>query len=234
MRATKDREINLKTFLGGNMRKAIYCWMILLLIVSFAGCKKENKQENSQTGIGESEAMADTTKAKSAVDTTEKIVREKNPIVVIETGFGNIELELFWKETPNTALNFLRLVHKGFYDGLTFHRIVPNFVIQGGDPEGTGGGGPGYTIPFEKANTKHLRGSLGMARAQDPNSAGSQFYICLKDLPSLDGKYVVFGKVIKGMDAVDKIAAVKTGPNDFPLEKVVMKKVYEQKTGAKK
>jgi len=234
MRATKDREINLKTFLGGNMRKAIYCWMILLLIVSFAGCKKENKQENSQTGIGESEAMADTTKAKSAVDTTEKIVREKNPIVVIETGFGNIELELFWKETPNTALNFLRLVHKGFYDGLTFHRIVPNFVIQGGDPEGTGGGGPGYTIPFEKANTKHLRGSLGMARAQDPNSAGSQFYICLKDLPSLDGKYVVFGKVIKGMDAVDKIAAVKTGPGDLPVEKVVMKKVYELKAGAKK
>ena len=216
------------------MKKAVYGLMIFLLIVGFVGCKKENKQENSQTGIGESEAMADTTKSKSAVDTTEKIVREKNPILVIETGFGNIELELFWKETPKTALNFLRLVHKGFYDGLTFHRIVPNFVIQGGDPEGTGGGGPGYTIPFEKADTKHLRGSLGMARAPDPNSAGSQFYICLKNLPSLDGKYVVFGKVIKGIDVVDKIAAVKTGPNDSPLEKVVMKKVYELKTGAKK
>ncbi len=216
------------------MRKVVYCGMILLLIISFAGCKKENKQEGSQTTVGESEAMADTVKSKTAVDTTEKIVREKNPIVVIETGFGNIELELFWKETPKTALNMLRLVHKGFYDGLTFHRIVPNFVIQGGDPEGTGGGGPGYTIPFETANTKHLRGSLGMARAQDPNSAGSQFYICLRDLPALDGKYVVFGKVIKGMDAVDKIAAVKTGPNDFPLEKVVMKKVYELKPGAKK
>jgi peptidyl-prolyl cis-trans isomerase B (cyclophilin B) len=216
------------------MRKSVYCWMIFLLIVGFAGCKKENKQENSQTGIGENEAMADTTKSKAAVDTTEKIVREKNPFVVIETGFGNIELELFWKETPKTALNFLKLVHKGFYDGLTFHRIVPNFVIQGGDPEGTGGGGPGYTIPFEKAVTKHLRGSVGMARAQELNSGGSQFYICLKDLPSLDGKYVVFGKVIKGMDAVDKIAAVKTGPGDFPLEKEVMKKVYELKTGPKK
>lgn len=216
------------------MKKAVYGLMIFLLIVSIAGCKKENKQESSQTTVGESDAMADTTKSKLPVDTTEKIVREKNPLVVIETGFGNIELELFWKETPKTALNFLKLVHKGFYDGLTFHRIVPNFVIQGGDPEGTGGGGPGYTIPFEKADTKHLRGSLGMARAPDPNSAGSQFYICLKNLPSLDGKYVVFGKVIKGMDAVDKIAAVKTGPGDFPLEKVVMKKVYELKTGPKK
>jgi len=216
------------------MKKAVYGLMIFLLIVGFAGCKKENKQESSQTTVGESDAMADTTKSKLPVDTTEKIVREKNPIVVIETGFGNIELELFWKETPKTALNFLRLVHKGFYDGLTFHRIVPNFVIQGGDPEGTGGGGPGYTIPFEKAETKHLRGSLGMARAPDPNSAGSQFYICLKNLPSLDGKYVVFGKVIKGMDVVDKIAAVKTGPGDFPLEKVLMKKVYELKAGPKK
>ena len=218
------------------MKKAVYGLMIFLLIVGFVGCKKENKQENSQTGIGESEAMADTTKSKSAVDTTEKIVREKNPIVVIETGFGNIELELFWKETPKTALNFLRLVHKGFYDGLTFHRIVPNFVIQGGDPEGTGGGGPGYTILFEKADTKHLRGSVGMARAQELNSGGSQFYICLKNLPSLDGKYVVFGKVIKGMDAVDKIVQVKTTgpPTDRPLEKVVMKKVYELKTGPKK
>ncbi len=216
------------------MKKAVYGLMIFLLIVSFAGCKKENKQESSQTTVGESDAMADTTKSKLPVDTTEKIVREKNPIVVIETGFGNIELELFWKETPKTALNFLRLVHKGFYNGLTFHRIVPNFVIQGGDPEGTGGGGPGYTIPFEKADTKHLRGSVGMARAQELNSGGSQFYVCLKNLPSLDGKYVVFGKVIKGMDAVDKIAAVKTGPNDFPLEKVVMKKVYELKAVPKK
>ena len=216
------------------MKKVVYGLLIILLIVSFVGCKRENNQKNSQAGIGESEAMADTTKSKSAVDTTEKIVREKNPIVVIETSFGNIELELFWKETPKTALNFLRLVHKGFYNGLTFHRIVPNFVIQGGDPEGTGGGGPGYMIPFEKSDTRHLRGSVGMARSQELNSAGSQFYICLKNLPSLDGKYVVFGKVLKGMDAVDKIAAVKTGPNDFPLEKVGMKKVYEQKTGAKK
>ena len=172
--------------------------------------------------------MADTGKVKTQVNTDEKLVRDKNPIVVIETDFGNIELELFWKETPITAGNLLKLVNKGFYNGLTFHRIVPDFVIQGGDPEGTGRGGPGYSILFEQAKTKHLRGSLGMAREQDPNSAGSQFYICLKDLPSLDGNYVVFGKVIKGMEAVDKIAQVKTDSGSYPLEKVVMKRVYEK------
>jgi cyclophilin family peptidyl-prolyl cis-trans isomerase len=211
------------------MKKIVCLAMIFLLVFSLAGCKKEIKKESSQTGVGENEVMADTGKAKAQADTTEKLVRDKNPIVVIETDFGNIELELFWKETPITAGNLLKLVNKGFYNGLTFHRIVPDFVIQGGDPKGDGTGGPGYTIPFEQAKTKHLRGSLGMARSQDPNSAGSQFYICLKDLPRLDGNYVVFGKVIKGMEAVDKIAQVKTGPMDRPLEKVVMKKVYEKK-----
>jgi len=122
----------------------------------------------------------------------------------------------------------LRLTLSGFYDGLTFHRIVPNFVIQGGCPLGNGTGGPGYTIDFEEADTKHLRGSLGMARSQDPNSGGSQFYICLKDLPQLDGNYVVFGKVVNGMEAVDSIAKVETGPRDMPKEQVIMKRVYEK------
>src|SRR3990170_3455774 len=215
------------------MKKAVYGLMIFLLIVGFAGCKKENKQESSQTTVGESDAMADTTKSKLPVDTTEKIVREKNPIVVIETGLGNIELELFWKETPKTALNFLRLVHKGFYNGLTFHRIVPNFVIKGGDPAGDGSGGPGYSIPDEPTIQKHVRGALGMAKA-GPNTAGSQFYICLRDAPHLDKDFTVFARVIKGMEVVDKIAMVKTGPQNRPLEKVVIKKVYELKTGPKK
>lgn len=210
------------------MKKILCFTMVFLLAIFFAGCKKEIKEENSQTGIGENEVMADTGKVKTQVNTDEKLVRDKNPIVVIETDFGNIELELFWKETPITAGNLLKLVNKGFYNGLTFHRIVPDFVIQGGDPEGTGRGGPGYSILFEQAKTKHLRGSLGMARSQDPNSAGSQFYICLKDLPRLDGNYVVFGKVIKGMEAVDKIAQVKTDSGSYPLEKVVMKRVYEK------
>ena len=220
------------------MKKLFCLFLIVFLVFSLAGCKKEVKEETSQKGIGENEAMADTSKsnasadtvkAKVPADTSEKIVREKNPIVVIETDFGNIELELFWNKTPKHALNFLRLVHQGFYDGLIFHRVIPGFVVQGGDPKGDGTGDPGYSIPFEQADTKHLRGSLGMARGpQDLNSAGCQFYICLKDLPSLDGNYVVFGKTVKGMEAVDKIAQVKTAPDDKPLEKVVMKKVYEK------
>ncbi len=216
------------------MKKVFYVLTALLLVFGLSAQAAENAQESTQAGKVEKQALTDTLKTKAAPDTTKKMVREKNPMVVIETSYGNIELELFSKETPNTVQNFLKLVNKGFYNGLGFHRIVPNFVIQGGDPAGNGSGGPGYTIPFEKANTKHLRGSLGMARSEDLNSGGSQFYICLRDLPSLDGKYVVFGKVVKGMDAVDKIAAVKTGPGDFPLEKVVMTKVYEVKSGPKK
>ena len=210
------------------MNKIFFLLMITFLVFALAGCQQQAKQESSESAIGENEAVADTVKSKVPVDTTEKIVRDKNPIVVIETDFGNIELELFWKKTPNTALNFLRLVRQEFYDGLIFHRIIPGFVVQGGDRNGDGTGGPGYMIPFEKAGTKHLRGSLGMARSQDPNSAGSQFYICLKDLPGLDGNYVVFGKTVKGMDTVDKIAQVKTDPRDKPLEDVVMNKVYEK------
>ncbi|MFH1335320.1 MAG: peptidylprolyl isomerase [Candidatus Zixiibacteriota bacterium] len=208
------------------MRK-VFILSVLLILFLF-GC---GKKQEVQTEKGEEQPaqVEETQTPETKPISQEPIVRDKDPIVVLETNYGIIELELFWKETPKTAENLLRLVNSGFYDGLTFHRIVPNFVIQGGDPSGDGSGGPGYSIPFEKANTKHLRGSLGMARSQDPNSAGSQFYICLRDLPNLDNNYVVFGKVIKGMDVVDKIAAVKTGQGDIPVEKVVMTKVYEKK-----
>jgi len=200
--------------------------LFILFVFLFLGCRQE-KQAQVEQPKEQPEQKSEAEESPKPVS-QEPIVREKNPVVVMETNLGTIELELFWKETPKTAENFLRLVLSGFYDSLTFHRIVPNFVIQGGDPLGNGTGGPGYTIPFEKADTKHLRGSLGMARSQDPNSAGSQFYICLRDLPQLDGKYVVFGKVIKGMDVVDKIAQVPTGPGDRPKEKVIMTRVYEK------
>ena len=202
--------------------------LILSVLLAFFlfGC---GKKEEAQTKKAEEqpEQVTKTEKVPPPIS-KESIVREKNPIVVMETNFGTIELELFWDKTPKTAENFLRLVLSGFYDSLTFHRIIPNFVIQGGDPLGNGTGGPGYSIDFEKADTKHNRGSLAMARSQDPNSAGSQFYICLKDLPQLDGKYVVFGKVVKGMEVVDKIAQVPTDPRDMPKEKVIMTKVYEK------
>jgi peptidyl-prolyl cis-trans isomerase B (cyclophilin B) len=209
------------------MRKVLV-FSILLVFFAF-GCGKKEEAQTEQTPKGESEEMTQTEPEQVTKPIMqEPIERSKNPHVIIETDYGNIEVELFWDKTPKTAENFLRLTLSGFYDSLTFHRIIPGFVVQGGDPLGTGMGGPGYYIDFENADTKHLRGSLGMARSQDPNSAGSQFYVCLKDLPQLDGKYVIFGKVVKGMDVVDKIAQVETGPNDVPVEKVIMKKVYEK------
>ena len=127
-----------------------------------------------------------------------------DPKVKIKTTQGSFTVELFL-DVPVTTKNFVDLVSKGFYDGLIFHRYVPGFVIQGGDPTGTGNGGSDKTIPLEITDHKHVTGALGMARTNDPNSATSQFYICLGDLPSLDGNYCIFGKVIKGMDNVMKL-----------------------------
>jgi cyclophilin family peptidyl-prolyl cis-trans isomerase len=127
-----------------------------------------------------------------------------NPKVKFETTQGIFTVELF-SDVPTTTRNFTGLVAAGFYSGLIFHRYVAGFVIQGGDPQGTGMGGSGKTIPLEITAHKHLRGALGMARSQDPNSASSQFYICLEDLPSLDNNYAVFGRVLEGMDSVVKL-----------------------------
>jgi peptidyl-prolyl cis-trans isomerase B (cyclophilin B) len=136
-------------------------------------------------------------------------VRNTGHYAIIETERGTIVLELYPEAAPKTVANFETLVNKGFYNNLTWHRVVPDFVIQGGDPDGTGAGGPGYTVPAE-IKEKHLRGSLATARQGDEvnpkrESSGSQFYICLTPQPSLDGGYTVFGGVIKGMDAVDQI-----------------------------
>ena len=136
-------------------------------------------------------------------------VRNTGHYAIIDTERGTIVLELYPEAAPKTVANFETLVNKGFYNGLTWHRVVPDFVIQGGDPDGTGSGGPGYTVPAE-IKEKHLRGSVATARTGDDvnpqrASSGSQFYICLEPQPGLDGQYTVFGGVIKGMDAVDKI-----------------------------
>ncbi len=125
----------------------------------------------------------------------------------IETNKGVIELDLYPDVAPNTVDNFAKLTNKGFYNGLTFHRYEPDFVIQGGDPQGNGTGGPGYNIKAEFNNKHHIEGTLAMARAWDPDSAGSQFYICLAPAPHLDGQYTVFGQVTKGMDVVHKLRA---------------------------
>jgi cyclophilin family peptidyl-prolyl cis-trans isomerase len=145
---------------------------------------------------------------------------------IITTKFGDIKLEFYPEHAPKTVDNFKKLTKKGFYDGLIFHRIVPKFVIQGGDPNtrnlsnrGTWGtGGPGWNVKAEFNKNKHSRGALSMARSQDPDSAGSQFFIVLKDSSFLDGQYTVFGKVASGMEIVDKIEALSTDSADAPVD----------------
>ena len=148
-----------------------------------------------------------------------------NPIITIQMKDGGVmKAELYPDIAPITVKNFVDLAAKGFYNGLIFHRVIPDFMIQGGDPEGTGMGGPGYSIKGEfsangvRNDLKHTRGVLSMARAQDPDSAGSQFFIMHADYPYLDGQYAAFGKLIEGIEVVDKIASVRTDYNDRPLE----------------
>lgn len=157
---------------------------------------------------------------------------EKNPIVTIEMNDGDVmKLELYPDIAPNTVNNFISLVNKGFYDGLTFHRIIEGFMIQGGDPDGNGTGGPDYTIPGEFAvngfenNLSHDPGVISMARSQHPDSAGSQFFIMHKKATHLDGSYAAFGKIIEGMEVVNKLATVDTDWSDMPMTPVVMAKV---------
>lgn len=147
------------------------------------------------------------------------------PVAVIETDFGKIVFRFYFSDAPKHCENFITLAKKGFYNNLTFHRIVRGFVIQGGCPKGDGTGDPGYKIKAEFNSRKHVLGAVAMARAQDPDSAGCQFYICLTDQPNLDGKYTVFGQVIEGIDVVKKIGEVPVGRNDRPNTPVVMKKI---------
>ena len=163
---------------------------------------------------------------------------EKNPVVTIEMKDGGvIRAELYPDTAPNTVNNFISLIRKGYYNGLIFHRVIPGFMIQGGCPQGTGMGGPGYEIRGEFAingfpnGLKHDAGVLSMARAADPDSAGSQFFIMHEAAPHLDGQYAAFGKVFEGMDVVDRIARVKTDWMDKPQKPQVMKTVTVETFG---
>lgn len=157
---------------------------------------------------------------------------EELPVAtIVVKDFGTIEAELYPHIAPNTVNNFIALANSGFYDCLTFHRIIKDFMIQGGDPEGTGMGGPGYSIYGEFTNNNfkndlaHTEGVLSMARSQSKDSAGSQFFIVTKDAPHLDGQYASFGKVIKGMDVVHKIENVETDANDKPVKDVIIESI---------
>ena len=162
----------------------------------------------------------------------------KNPIVKFEMQDGKtFEAELYPEIAPNTVNNFLSLVKNGFYDGVIFHRVISGFMIQGGDPQGTGTGGPGYHIAGEfrangfKNDLKHEKGVLSMARAQNPNSAGSQFFVMHASASYLDGQYAAFGRVIKGLEVVDAIATVKTDMRDRPYEEQRIKKATAETFG---
>ncbi len=162
-----------------------------------------------------------------------------NPIVTFEMENGKtFNAELYPEKAPNTVNNFLSLVEKGYYDGLIFHRVIAGFMIQGGDPNGTGTGGPGYHIKgefagngFKQNDISHVRGVLSMARAQHPDSAGSQFFVMHEEAEYLDGQYAAFGRVIEGMETVDEIAQTKTDWSDRPYENQVMKKVTAETFG---
>lgn len=165
-------------------------------------------------------------------------MEKKNPIVTIEMESGDkIVVELYPHIAPNTVNNFISLVQKEYYDGMIFHRVIPGFMIQGGCPKGTGIGGPGYTIAGEFAqngftnNLKHERGVISMARAMNPNSAGSQFFIMHKNSPHLDGAYAAFGRVIEGIETVDKIAGTRTDYSDKPMEDQRMEAVTVETFG---
>ncbi|MFX3625484.1 MAG: peptidylprolyl isomerase [Ectobacillus sp.] len=177
---------------------------------------------------------------KQALEEPKQRKIEKNPVatIVMENN-GQIKAELYPNVAPNTVANFISLAEKGFYNGLVFHRVIPGFMIQGGDPEKNGMGGPGYHIKGEfksngfKNDLKHERGVLSMARSNDPNSAGSQFFIMVADAKHLDGEYAAFGKVIEGIDVVDRIVKVKRNKQDKPIEEQKIKTITIETFGEK-
>jgi peptidyl-prolyl cis-trans isomerase B (cyclophilin B) len=168
--------------------------------------------------------------------TQEEIKKMSEIRVVIETKFGNMELKFFPEVAPNHVKSFIELAKKGFYDGTTFHRVIPKFMIQGGDPNSKspdktkhGMGGPGYTIKAEFNDKPHKRGTLSMARAANPDSAGSQFFICVADASFLDKQYTVFGEVVSGIEVADQIVSQQRDRNDNPIERIEMKvKILEK------
>lgn len=167
----------------------------------------------------------------SSVDEVRTPPKELPVATIVFKDFGTVEAELYPHIAPNTVNNFIELSNSGFYDGLTFHRVIKDFMVQGGDPDGTGMGGPGYSIKGEftknkfKNDLSHTEGVLSMARSQSKDSAGSQFFIVTKDASHLDGQYASFGKVTKGMDIIHKIENVETGANDKPVKDVVIESI---------
>lgn len=196
------------------MKKIIAILMTALLVLAFAACGNNN----AQTPVTENKQPDE--------------IPERSHVTMTVAGYGDVVIELIPEYAPATVENFLSLVNDGFYDGLTFHRVIEGFMIQGGDPEGTGMGGSDNAIygefsanGFSQNKLKHSRGVVSMARTNHPDSATSQFFICHDDCHDLDGQYAAFGKVISGMEIVDQIAAVETDDMDKPLENVIIESI---------
>jgi peptidyl-prolyl cis-trans isomerase A (cyclophilin A) len=192
----------------------------------------ETQTNNSSTSPNNNMSDTTTPPATQTPDTNTATQVSDHPVATIDTNMGTFKITLDHTAAPKTVENFVKLSNQGFYNGLKFHRVVANFVIQGGDPKGDGTGGPGYTVPAEIKLT-HKKGAIAMARTGDDvnptrASSGSQFYVALQDLPELDGQYTVFGYVTSGMDVVDAIGKVQTGPGDFPLKDVIINKITIQ------
>lgn len=211
------------------MKKSTLGTLIITAILSLAliGCSTSNKTSKEETNTGSN----DNKEIYLSME-TEKKEGDKNPVATIEMEDGKIiKLELYPEIAPNTVRNFISLANSKFYDSLIFHRVISGFMIQGGDPEGTGMGGADYSIYGEFTNNQfentllHTKGVISMARSNDKNSAGSQFFIMHGDTPSLDGDYAAFGKVIEGMDVVDSIAQVETGSDDRPKKDIKIKSI---------
>ncbi|MFC3748842.1 peptidylprolyl isomerase [Paenibacillus sp. GCM10012306] len=216
---------------------------LLLIVVSGCGSKPAGNNSGSASGNQTGNQASNTSQETAAPQETSTPQNNaegsglpsdtaSHPVVTIEMADGGIiKAELYPEVAPNTVNNFISLIQKGFYDGTIFHRVIPGFMIQGGDPDGTGMGGPGYSIAGEFSgngfnnNLLHTEGTLSMARSQDPNSAGSQFFIMTADAPHLDGSYAAFGKVTEGLEVVDAIVNLPRDSSDRPEHPPVMKKV---------
>ena len=198
-------------------RKSLWILLVVCLGALLSGCSSE------------------------AIQKVEVQPMESHPIVTMNIkDYGTVTLELYPEKAPNTVNNFVTLANSGFYDGLTFHRIIEGFMIQGGDPEGIGTGGPGYTIPGEFASNgytendlQHNKGVISMARSQDPDSAGSQFFIMSADSPHLDGDYAAFGEVTSGIEIIEQIEKVETGTMDKPVDPIVIENITVDTNGEK-
>jgi peptidyl-prolyl cis-trans isomerase B (cyclophilin B) len=222
---------------GTGIRVTIVAAFLLAMIMALAGCTGgEGNAEDSagSSGGNDTENVADTADIVDTTDTEDTNVADTKPVIEItmQDG-GKIDVELDPSVAPITVENFLKLVNDGFYDNLTFHRIIPKFMIQGGDPEGTGMGGSDTTIKGEFSSNgvenpiSHERGVISMARSQSPDSASSQFFITNADSTFLDGEYAAFGHVTEGMDVVDQISAVETGAQDVPVTPVVIESIKQ-------